>query len=183
MSNYHGGLMVCKKAAEELGEGFAKKPIGTGPFMFVEYQPQQFVKLVANKSYFRGAPQIDEITYRYMPSDATRDLAFQSGELDMMFGRQTDQWVERTRKCPVTVVGRAWSRPSSTCSISTSSRSRSTTSACARPSRMRSTARRMVQFHGDKVSREAVSVVPERQSRRRRGWPLPLRPRQGQGSC
>jgi len=89
--------MVCKKAAEELGEGFARKPIGTGPFMFVDYQPQQFVKLTANKSYFRGAPQIDEITYRYMPSDATRDLALQNGELDMVFGRQTDQWVARMR--------------------------------------------------------------------------------------
>ena len=38
LANYHGGMMVCKKAAEELGEGFARKPIGTGPFMFVEYQ-------------------------------------------------------------------------------------------------------------------------------------------------
>ena len=51
--------------------------------MFAEYQPQQFVKLTANKQYFRGAPQLDEITYRYIPADSSRDLAFQSGELDM----------------------------------------------------------------------------------------------------
>ena len=30
------------------------------------------------QAYFRGAPQIDEITYRYMPSDATRDLALRA---------------------------------------------------------------------------------------------------------
>ena len=36
--------------------------VGTGPFEFVEYQPQQFVKLKANEAYFRGSPQIKEIT-------------------------------------------------------------------------------------------------------------------------
>jgi peptide/nickel transport system substrate-binding protein len=98
VSNYHGGLMVCRKPAEEAGDGFAKRPVGTGPFMFKEYQPQQFVKLVANPQYFRGAPRLDDITYRYIPSDATRDLAFRSQEVDMVFGRQTDAWVKRTKE-------------------------------------------------------------------------------------
>jgi peptide/nickel transport system substrate-binding protein len=97
VSNFHGGQMVCKKAAEEMGANFLKKPIGTGPFMFVEYQPQQFVKLAANKQYFRGAPALETVTYRYVPSDATRDLAFQSGEIDLMFGQQTDAWAKRIR--------------------------------------------------------------------------------------
>ena len=38
--------------------------------------------------------------YRYIPSDASRDLAFQSGELDMIYGRQDQTWVERTSKLP-----------------------------------------------------------------------------------
>jgi peptide/nickel transport system substrate-binding protein len=80
-----------------MGADFGKKPIGTGPFMFESYQPQQYVKLVANPQYFRGAPQLAAITYRYIPSDATRDLAFQSGEVDMIFGQQTDAWAKRTR--------------------------------------------------------------------------------------
>jgi peptide/nickel transport system substrate-binding protein len=98
LSNYHGGMMVCKKPAEEMGANFLKRPIGTGPFMFVAYEPQQFVKLVANKQYFRGAPALETITYRYVASDATRDLAFQSGEVDMIFGQQTDAWVKRMRQ-------------------------------------------------------------------------------------
>jgi peptide/nickel transport system substrate-binding protein len=100
VANINGGNMVCKKAAEEMGEGFAKKPIGTGPFMFAEYQPQQYVRLVANKQYFRGAPILDEIIYRYVPSDASRDLAFQSGELDMIYGKQDQSWVDRTKQTP-----------------------------------------------------------------------------------
>jgi peptide/nickel transport system substrate-binding protein len=100
VANINGGNMVCKKAAEEMGDGFSKKPIGTGPFMFAEYQPQQFVRLVANKQYFRGSPKLDEIMYRYIPSDSSRDLAFQSGELDMIYGKQDQSWVDRTRQLP-----------------------------------------------------------------------------------
>ena len=100
VANINGGNMVCKKAAEEMGDGFSKKPIGTGPFMFAEYQPQQFVRLVANKQFFRGAPMLDEIVYRYIPSDSSRDLAFQSGELDMIYGKQDQSWVDRTKQTP-----------------------------------------------------------------------------------
>ena len=100
VANVNGGNQVCKKAAEEMGENFAKKPIGTGPFMFAEYQPQQYVKLVANKQYFRGAPKLEEITYRYVPADSARDLAFQSGELDMIYGKQDQTWMDRTAKLP-----------------------------------------------------------------------------------
>jgi peptide/nickel transport system substrate-binding protein len=100
VANVNGGNMVCKKAAEEMGEGFSKKPIGTGPFMFAEYQPQQYVKLVANKQYFRGPPALEEIMYRYIPSDSSRDLAFQSGELDMIYGKQDQAWVDRTKQLP-----------------------------------------------------------------------------------
>jgi len=100
VANVNGGNQVCKKAAEEMGENFAKKPIGTGPFMFAEYQPQQFVKLTANKQYFRGAPALEEIMYRYVPADSARDLAFQSGELDMIYGKQDQTWMDRTSKLP-----------------------------------------------------------------------------------
>src|SRR3546814_11419276 len=89
--------MVCKDAVEDLGAKFERTPIGTGPFMFAEYQPQQYVKLVANDAYFRGAPKIKEIYYRYIPSDASRDLAFQSGAIDMIYGKQDQTWVERIR--------------------------------------------------------------------------------------
>ena len=101
---YHGGNIVCQDAVEALGEDYKTNPVGTGPFMFAEYQPQQYVKLVANPEYFRGEPKIKEIYYRFIPSDASRDLAFQSGEIDMIYGRQDQTWVERIAKVPGTKV-------------------------------------------------------------------------------
>ncbi len=104
VTNYHGGNIVCKKAAEEMGEDFQKKPIGTGPFMFDTYTPQQNLTLAANPDYFRGKPQLDGINYQYIPSDSARDLAFQSGELDMVYGKQDQTWAERTEQLEDAVV-------------------------------------------------------------------------------
>jgi len=104
LANYHGGNIVSRKAGEEMGEDFQKKPIGTGPFMFAEYKAQQYVRAVANEDYFRGAPRIKEIVYRYIESDASRDLAFEAGEVDMIYGKQDAKWVERIKKIPGAVV-------------------------------------------------------------------------------
>jgi peptide/nickel transport system substrate-binding protein len=98
--NSLGGNIVCKKAVQELGAGYAQKPIGTGPFMFEEYKPQHSVTLVANPDYFRGKPKIDRVIFRYIQSQGSRDLALQSGELDITGGALGQDWIERTRKIP-----------------------------------------------------------------------------------
>ncbi len=102
--NYQGGNMVCKKAAEEMGEKFTQKPIGTGPFMFGEYKAKESVTLVANPQYFRGKPKLEKIVYRYILSDASRDLAFTSGEIDLEYGKQDQTWVDRMKKEKDTIV-------------------------------------------------------------------------------
>ncbi len=159
LSNYHSGIMVCKKAAEQLGEAFVTQPIGTGPFTFVEYRPQQYVKLAANKDYFRGVPQIDEITYRYIPSDATRDLALRSGELDMVFGRQADEWVQRTRSLKGIKV--AAIEPAELNTLYLNIKAKPLDDIRVRQAIAHALDRKtMVQLLGSQVSREAISVIP-----------------------
>ena len=104
LTNYQGGNIVCKKAVEKLGDDFRTKAVGTGPFAIENYTPSQSLTLVANKNYFRGAPKIDRIVYRYIQSDATRDLAYTSGEIDLIYGRQDQVWAERMKSLPHTVV-------------------------------------------------------------------------------
>jgi peptide/nickel transport system substrate-binding protein len=98
VSNYHGGNIVSRKAAEELGDAYATRPVGTGPFAFVEQVTQQFVKLAAHGGYFRGRPKIDAIMLRVIPSDSARELAFTSGELDLMYGKREQRWVDSARR-------------------------------------------------------------------------------------
>ncbi len=106
--NYHGGFILSKKACEALGDQAAMHPIGTGPFAFVKYQSKRFVELAANPDYFRGKPLIDKINYRYMPDEATRELAFDRNEVDLFYGRREARWVQsqsRKKNCKVDVFG------------------------------------------------------------------------------
>lgn len=98
VANYHGGNIVSKRAAEELKEKFSSNPVGTGPFKLEEHLSQQHVKLAAHNDYFRGAPKLDGVMYRLIPSDSARDLAFTSGELDIVAGKREQRWVNAARK-------------------------------------------------------------------------------------
>ena len=104
VTNYHGGNIVSRKAVEKLGDNFRLNPIGTGPFKFEAYKPNESVTFLAHKDYFRGAPKIDRIVYHLIPADSARDLAFTSGELDIVYGRQDQKWVERFKKEPGVIV-------------------------------------------------------------------------------
>ena len=104
LTNYAGGYIVSKRAVEERGAAFVRSPIGTGPFMLDHVTPNQSAELVAHEGYFRGKPLLAGISYRFIPSDASRDLAFQAGELDMNYGRADQTWVNRTRQLPNVTV-------------------------------------------------------------------------------
>ena len=61
-------------------------PIGTGPFKFVEYKPNQSIKLVKNTEYWKpGLPYLDGIEYTIIPNRSTAILAFIAGNFDMTF--------------------------------------------------------------------------------------------------
>lgn len=159
VSNLHGGNMVCMKAAEASGENFKLKPVGTGPFKFQEYKPQQSVTLVANADYFRGKPKIDKIEYRFIESDASRDLAFAAGELDLVYGAQNQTWVDRTKQVKGAVV--AVIEPGELSAIYLNVENEILKDIRVRKAIAHAIDRKaMVAFKGASTSREAKSIVP-----------------------
>jgi peptide/nickel transport system substrate-binding protein len=61
-------------------------PIGTGPFKFVEFKPNEFIKVVRNPDYWKpGRPYLDGIEYPIITNRSTALLAFISGKVDMTF--------------------------------------------------------------------------------------------------
>jgi peptide/nickel transport system substrate-binding protein len=71
---------ISYKAA---GTSFENKPpiIGTGPFKTIENVKDQYVRLVANKSYWRGAPKIDEVIFQNYQNTDTMAQDLKSGGL------------------------------------------------------------------------------------------------------
>ena len=64
-------------------------PIGTGPFKFVEFKPNESIKLVKNPDYWKpGRPYLDGIEYTIIPNRSTAILAFVAGKFDMTFPYQ-----------------------------------------------------------------------------------------------
>ena len=61
-------------------------PIGTGPFKFVEFKPNEHITLTRNPDYWKpGRPYLDGIEYTIIRNLSTATLAFISGKLDMTF--------------------------------------------------------------------------------------------------
>ena len=62
------------------------KPIGTGPFRFVEYRLNEMIRMERNPDYWKkGLPYLDGIEYRIVPNRSTRMLGFIAGKFDMTY--------------------------------------------------------------------------------------------------
>lgn len=61
--------------------------MGTGPFKFVSYVPNQQMNLVRNDYYWdkAGAAKVAKLTVRYMPEQSAQVAALRSGQIDLMF--------------------------------------------------------------------------------------------------
>ena len=75
-----------RESTEAAGDQFGVDPakcIGTGPFQVTKWERQAEVALVANKSYFKGAPKIDGIVFKIVPDENTQRMMFETGEVDV----------------------------------------------------------------------------------------------------
>jgi len=59
-------------------------PVGTGPFMFKEWQKGSFIHLVKNPAYHeKGKPYLDDVYWQIIPDAAARSVAYETGKVDV----------------------------------------------------------------------------------------------------
>ena len=96
LSNLGWGIMPAHKFAADFSD-FNTASINTapdiagGPFIFDEHAPDEFIRLRANPSYWKGEPQIDNLVFQIIPDSEVAFQALMSGEVDIFPTLLADQ--------------------------------------------------------------------------------------------
>lgn len=61
---------------------FNRRPIGTGPFRFVEWVTDERITVEANPKYFEGKPYLDRIIYRIIPDPSLTEMELLTRGID-----------------------------------------------------------------------------------------------------
>ena len=67
------------------GSDAGKKPVGTGPFRFVEYLTKERIVVERNDNYWGEKAKLARLTFRFYPDANTRRLALESGDIDVAY--------------------------------------------------------------------------------------------------
>lgn len=82
LTNLAANGEIVNKTAIEGGDP-ARKPVGTGPFTFVEWVQGDHITIKKNPDYFKdGLPHLDSVVFRFLPVDQSRIDGLVAGELD-----------------------------------------------------------------------------------------------------
>jgi peptide/nickel transport system substrate-binding protein len=82
--------IVSPTALKADPENFFKKPIGTGPFKFVEWVKDDHITLAANDEYWDGRPYLDQLIWRTIPEASIRLAELEKGTITGYTGVSPD---------------------------------------------------------------------------------------------
>ncbi len=88
-----------------------QNPIGTGPFKFKEWKKGSHIILTRNNDYWKnGKPYLDQIVFRVIPDAASRAVAFEKGDVQLLRGGDVDNVdIKRLRSLPnVEMTTKGW---------------------------------------------------------------------------
>ncbi len=80
----HHGNAIVPKALIASNHDFNTNPIGTGPYVFKNWNRGDSLEFEAFADYFRGEPGIKHMTWKIIPEGSSRTIALEAGEIDFI---------------------------------------------------------------------------------------------------
>lgn len=77
-------LISSPTALTKFGKDFGRNPVGTGPYKFEEWVPNDHVSAVINPDYWGPKPQVRRYLYKPVPEASTRVVVLRTGEADVV---------------------------------------------------------------------------------------------------
>ncbi|HEX2035491.1 MAG TPA: ABC transporter substrate-binding protein [Chloroflexota bacterium] len=87
----------------DIGNAY-RNPVGTGPFKFVEWVPDDRIVLERNPTYWGQTAHVERVVVRSIPDNAARFLALQSGSIDMFEGVNPDDLATVRRDPSLSII-------------------------------------------------------------------------------
>jgi peptide/nickel transport system substrate-binding protein len=87
-------MPVASVVPPSVTQDFGQRPVGTGPWRFVAWEHDDYLRFARNQDYWGGAPFSDSLTVRIIPEPLTRVAEFLAGRLsvaEIPFG-ETAKW-------------------------------------------------------------------------------------------
>jgi peptide/nickel transport system substrate-binding protein len=83
ISLFSNSIMPEKVFKGAKDEDISNKPVGSGPWMLVDWKKGEELVMKANPHYYeKGFPKSQELRIKYIPDDNSRIIALQSGDVD-----------------------------------------------------------------------------------------------------
>ncbi len=80
------------------GAEAARAPVGSGPYRFAEFVPDDHVTLSANRDYYRGAPSNAGLLFKVVPDETMRGLELRRGSVDLVVNDLSPDLVHELRR-------------------------------------------------------------------------------------
>lgn len=93
-------LVAIAIIPEGAGPGIARRPMGSGPFVFDRYAVNSELVLRSNRDYYGGAPRLDAVRFKIVPEAVVRALELRKGTVDIVVNALPPDMVEVLREEP-----------------------------------------------------------------------------------
>lgn len=98
------GMIVSPTAVEKYNNDLSTHPVGTGPFIFKEWQRGAQIVFERNPNYWGKVPYLDQVILRPMPDEQARYASLQAGNLDVVMNANARDVIESQQTKKFTVI-------------------------------------------------------------------------------